>query len=112
MSTAKIEELQITRTIAGVIMDLYSADEVELEVDVRISGSYTPARVDGPPENCYEAEYPDVEFVGAITVESAAMLNEAGDFVMFLPARTEVGHELDRAQTAYLEEVAYEEATA
>jgi hypothetical protein len=31
-------------------------------VDYTIRGKYKPAKIDAPPEFCYEAEYPDVEF--------------------------------------------------
>ena len=31
-------------------------------VEYTITGKYVPAKVDAPPEYCYEAEYPEVEF--------------------------------------------------
>ena len=34
---------------------------VDLEIEFAISGEYLPAKLSGPPENCYPAEYPDVE---------------------------------------------------
>ncbi len=34
---------------------------VELEIDFTISGEYVPEKVSGPPEDCYPAEYPEVE---------------------------------------------------
>lgn len=34
---------------------------VELEITFNVWGEYLPAKVSGPPENCYPAEYPEVE---------------------------------------------------
>lgn len=31
-------------------------------VDYTVSGHYEPAKVWGPPEHCYEAQYPEVDF--------------------------------------------------
>lgn len=31
-------------------------------VKYTITGSYRPAKISGPPEDCYEAEFPEVEF--------------------------------------------------
>ena len=31
-------------------------------VKYKIYGKYKPAKIDAPPEFCYEAEYPEIEF--------------------------------------------------
>ena len=31
-------------------------------VEYTVRGKYKPAKVNAPPEDCYEAEYPDIEF--------------------------------------------------
>ena len=107
-----IAELKVIRRIAGNIVELVSHDEVELECEVLITGKYTPGRLDGPMEDCYPAEYPDVEFIGARTVAAVDMYDSNGVYRQTLPAGTEVGHELDANQADYLMEVSYDEATA
>lgn len=31
-------------------------------VDFRVTGEYVPAKTNAPPESCYEAEYPEIDF--------------------------------------------------
>lgn len=107
-----ISELRITRTISGQVMELVSDTEVEVEVELHISGKYVPAQIYGPVENCYEAESPDVEFIGAVTIDRVAMIDDEGVVRLWLAPGTEVGHELDRAQIDRLTDKAYDEVTA
>ena len=32
-------------------------------INYTVSGNYLPAYINAPPEYCYEAEYPEIEFV-------------------------------------------------
>lgn len=51
------------------VYDESTDEEYEVNVAWCITGAYTPARTYGPPENCYPAEYPDID-IEAITVEA------------------------------------------
>jgi hypothetical protein len=37
-------------------------DGIPCTVKYKVSGKYVPAKVNALPEDCYEAEYPEVEF--------------------------------------------------
>lgn len=98
-----VEDLVITRTINGVPTALYAGGPVQIDVKSRLSGQYDPGCVDGPPECCYPAEYPEIELTSVRTRAAVGFHDDAGALLYILPAGTEVGPDLSDAQATEIE---------
>lgn len=88
--------------------------EIEISVDWSISGEYVPARLSGPPEDCYPAEYPELEVLECTVHEFGRVYHVDWDEVIALnpdePEELEqyaLAYEQDRRDAA-LEDMAEE----
>lgn len=91
MSTAGTKEVYVE--------DPETGEEFEIEVKWSLFGKYVPAKLYGPPEDCYPAEYPEFEI-------EAVTLTEFGKvFALSEDDLTEAGVDLEALGEEVQEEV-------
>jgi len=80
------------------VEDPESGEEFIVSAEWCVSGRYTPAKLYGPPENCYPAEYPEFEW-------TEFTLDEFGrTYILSTADLEEVGVDLDDVQIEVAEE--------
>ncbi len=88
--------MEITVTTKG-------GTEITLKLEVSVSGSYRPAFINGDPDVCHEAEYPEIEYCSdaKLRLKNGKWIDYSvyrlGDQVRARIQR-EVEHEVERGQ--------------